>query len=114
MELELFDLALNNIGLVDVYSECKIEINYEKHSELRLIVDASKENIELLKEDVVITKATDIERGYIIKHVGFSDDNSSRLLIEAPSINVLLNDRLVLGQQSYSGNIETIMKSFVN
>ena len=114
MELEVFDLALNNIGLVDVYEECKIEINYHKHSELRVIVDASKENIELLKEDVILTKHNNLERGYIIKHVEFLDDNSSRLLIEAPSVNVILNDRLILGQQSNSGNIESVMKAFVN
>lgn len=114
MELEVFDLALNNIGLVDVYEEIKFEINYEKRSELSFIVDASVENIELLKEDVILTKANDLERGYIIKHFEFLDDNSSRLLIEAPSVNVILNDRLILGQQSHSGNIEDVMKAFVN
>lgn len=114
MELEVFDLALNNIGLVDVYEEIKFEINYEKRSELIFIVDASVENIELLKEDVILTKHNDLERGYIIKHVEFLDDNSSRLLIEALSVNVLLNDRLILGQQSHSGNVEDVMKAFVN
>lgn len=114
MELEVFDLALNNAGLVDVYTELQIEINYEKLSELRLIVDASKENIELLKEDMILTKSNDLERGYIIKHVEFLDDNSSRLLIDAPSVNVLLNDRLITGQQSHSGSIETVIKSFVD
>lgn len=114
MELLVFDLALNNVGLIDVFVECKFKINYDKHSELNLIVDASKENIELLQEDMILTKASDLDHGYIIKHFEYLDDKSSRLLIGAPSINVLLNSRLVLGQQSYSGNIENVMKAFVN
>ena len=114
MELELFDLQLNNVGLIDEYTECQIEINYDKHSELKLIVSASKENIEKLQEDIIITKATDIERGYIIKHVEFLDDKSSTLLIEASSVNKLLNDRLIIGQQAYEGNIEDVMKEFVD
>lgn len=114
MELLVFDLALNNVGLIDEFIECRIGINYDKHSELRLIVNASKENIELLQEDMIITKADNPERGYIIKHFGYLDDNSSRLLIEAPSVNKILFDRLIIGQQSNSGNIEDVMKAFVN
>lgn len=114
MELLVFDLGLNNIGLIDVFIECKIEVNYDKLSELRLIVDASKENIALLQEDMILTKDNDLQRGYIIKHVGFLDDNSSRLRIEAWSLNIMLNDRLIIGQQSFSGDIEDVMKAFVN
>lgn len=113
MELEVFDLALNNIGLIDVYKELRFEINYEKNSELHLTVDASKENIELLKEGSILTKSNDLERGYIIKHVEFLDDNSSRLYIEAYTVNTLLNDRIIDGQQSNEGNVEDVMKSFV-
>lgn len=114
MELEVFDLALNNVGLIDVYTELRFEINYEKHSELSLVVDASKENIALLKEDMILTKHNDLERGYIIKHVEFLDDKSSRLLIDVYSLSVLLNDRFIIGQQSHKGNIEDVMKAFVN
>lgn len=114
MELLVFDLELNNVGLIDVFIECKIDINYDKHSHLKLIVDASKENIELLQEDMILTKANDLQRGYIIKHFQFLDDSSSRILIEAPSINILLNDRVTLGQQTNNGNIENVMKAFVN
>lgn len=114
MELEVYDLDFNNVGMVDEYSEIKFGINYDKHSELYLTVDASKENIELLQEDRILTKYNDVERGYIIKHVGFLDDNTSRLIIEAPSLNVLLNSRVILGQQSNKGNIENVLKAFVN
>lgn len=114
MELLVFDLALNNVGLIDVFSECQIERNYDKHSHLKLIVDASKENIDLLQEDMILTKANDLERGYIIKHFEYLDKQSTILLIEAPSINVLLNDRLIDGQQTFSGNVEDVIKAFVN
>lgn len=110
----MFDLALNSVGLIDVYTECQIDINYDKLSELKLIVDASRENIELLQEDMILTKADDPQRGYIIKHFEYLDDNSSLLMIEAPSVNILLKERLVLDQQSHEGNVEDVMKAFVN
>lgn len=113
MELLVFDLALNNVGLIDEFIECKFEIHYTRHSQLTLIVDASKDNISLLQEDMIITKTKDLTKGFIIKHFEYMDDASSRILIIAPSINILLNDRIILGQQSFNGNIEDVMKSFV-
>lgn len=114
MELLVFDLALKNVGIIDEFTECRIEINYDKLSELRLIVDASKHNIDLLQEDMILTKADDPEHGYIIKHFEYLDEKSSRLLIEAPSVNKLLSYRTILGQQTNDGNIEDVMKAFVN
>ncbi|MDA6141617.1 hypothetical protein OSK03_28010, partial [Escherichia coli] len=63
--------------------------------------------------DRIITKTTDISRGYIIKTYEYLDENSKELQIIAPSLNILLNDRLIIGQQEFTGTIENVMKSFV-
>ncbi|WP_170211398.1 siphovirus ReqiPepy6 Gp37-like family protein [Robertmurraya siralis] len=114
MEFYIFDLNLERKGIVDDFIEVELNSKYDDLGKLHLIVDGTKENVELLQVDRIITKATDITKGYIIKTRDYRDNQSTELEIIAPSINKILNDRLVLGQQEYTGTIENVMKSFVN
>lgn len=113
MEFYIFDLNLNQLGILDDFIDVEINPMYDALGSMHLIVEGTKDILDLLQVDRVIAKITDINKGYIIKTREYLDENSTQLEIIAPSLNVLLNDRLVLGQQEFTGTIENVMKSFV-
>lgn len=113
MELFVFDMQLNRLGVIDDFTSLNIERHYKKMSRLTMIVEGSKENIDLLQKGRILIKSDDLQRGYLIQTREYLDDNTSQLEIIAPSVNVLLAQRIVLGQQQFAGNIETVIKSFV-
>lgn len=113
MELYVFDLAFNRLGLIDDFVELERLIKYDSLGKLDITLDASSEFLELLQIDRILTTTKDLSRGYIIKTRQSLDEHSSKLQIIAPSLNVMLNARLVLGQQEFTGSIENVMKSFV-
>lgn len=117
MELYVFDFNFNRVGIVDDYVEIEFEHNYEKHSELILTVEASSRNAALLLDDskeLILTKSTDIHRGYVINTSQFDDGDGSRIEIIATSLSVLMSRRIIERQQHYSGNVEDVIKAFVN
>ena len=113
MELFVFDMGLNRLGIIDDFETLDIARHYSKTSELSMAVSGTKENIDLLQKGRILTKSNDLQHGYIIKHREYVDENTSRLEIIAPSVNSLLAQRITLGQQEFNGNIENVMKSFV-
>lgn len=113
MELYVFDMNLNRLGIIDDFVQVNIERNYTKMSQLSMVVDGDKEIIDLLKKGRIVAKVDDVQRGYLILTRQYIDERSSQLEVIAPSLNILLNRRLVLGQQSFRGAIEDVLKSFV-
>lgn len=113
MELYVFDSQLNRLGLIDEFVQSTNETHYTKAGSLNLIVDGKKENIDILQKGNILVKTDDLLHGYLIQTREYLDEQSSQLEIIAPSINVLLNSRLVIGQQTFTGDIEDVIKSFV-
>lgn len=114
MDLNIFDFEFNLLGEISEYESLKIEQNYDKLSQLTLIIDGKKENIEKLQDGLILTTMDNPQIGYIIKLFDYVDEKGSKLEIKAPSLNYLLNDRAVEGQQRFSGNVEDVIKGFVN
>ncbi|MGE8081993.1 Gp37-like protein [Peribacillus loiseleuriae] len=54
-----------------------------------------------------------MQHGYLILTRDYRDEKSTELEIIAPSLNTIISRRLLYGQQSFKGNIENVMKSFV-
>lgn len=113
MEFYVFDLNFNQLGIIDDFIDVELIPGYASLGTLKIIIDGNKEIVDLLQVDCIITKTTDISKGFIIKTRQYLDEKSTELEVIAPSLNIILNDRLVLGQQEYSGRIENVMKSFV-
>ncbi|QOY37039.1 siphovirus ReqiPepy6 Gp37-like family protein [Anaerobacillus isosaccharinicus] len=113
MELYVFDRNLNRLGMIDDFIQLKVEPHYRKMGQLNMIVDGEKDNLDLLQKGRILAKADDLQHGYLILTRDYLDEKSSELVIIAPSINTLLSRRLLYGQQSFSGQIENVMKSFV-
>lgn len=116
IELFVFDTEFNRLGVIDAYEKIYMETHYKKHSELHLTVDGTKEYAELLLSDDIriITKSTDITRGFIVETPQYFDETSTKIEVIAYSLSYILNWRIIIGQQHYKGNIEDVVKAFVN
>ena len=116
MEFYVFDTNFNRLGIVDGYSEAEFSLKYHDHSNILLVADASEENKALLMNndaERIITKLTDTKRGYLIEVAEYEDEQQLKIIINAKSLSVFTNMRLILGQQRFSGNIENVIKNFV-
>jgi Siphovirus ReqiPepy6 Gp37-like protein len=116
VELYVFNFNFERIGMIDSYQSLEFTINYKKHSELDLVVDATPENISYFldnSDDVILTKSDDITHGYIIDSAKYSDDTKSTIDIYCKSLSYLLNRRIIENQQTYKGTIEDTLRYFV-
>ena len=116
MELFVFNFNFERIGIIDSYQLLDIVPNYKKHSELDLTVNATPENIDYFlnnSDDIILTKSTDITRGYIIDTAKYSDNTKSTIDVYCKSLGYLLNRRTIGNQQTYTGTIEDALRYFV-
>lgn len=114
--INVFDMNFNRLGVIDTYIQAKFEHNYHKHSELILTVEATDENVSfLLSEELrILTKSTDINRGFIIETAEYVDEKAEEIEVIAKSLSIMVSWRIILGQQRYTGNVENVIKSFVS
>lgn len=114
IDLYVFDLGINLLGEISEYKELEIERHYTKVSELTLRVAATKENLRLLKHDNIITTQDNAKYGYIIEHFFYTDEDETEIEIYAYSLNYLLSWREIEKQQRFVGNVEDVVKAFIN
>lgn len=117
MYLNIFDDSFNRLNVIANYTEVEITRNYYSHSPLMLYIDATQKNIELFvnqEEDRIITKSTDLKRGYIVEYADFTDESKTEIMLIAKSLSIMTSWRIIEGQQRFTGNIEDVLKGFVN
>lgn len=114
MELYVFDLELNLLGEISESKELIIERNYTKISKLVLRVASSQEMLELLQHDNILTTKTNTTYGYIIENFLYTDEAETEIEVHAYSLNWMLSWRTIERQQRYNGNLEDVVKAFVN
>lgn len=122
IELLVFDLNFSLLGEISEYKELTIERFYTKISRMTLRIAATKEIIELLKHNniLVVNDSKDKDNndrfkyGYIIQYFYYTDEDETEVEVYAYSLNFLLSLRSIPVQQFYSGNVEDVIKSFIN
>lgn len=110
-------MHFNRVGIIDTYSETKIDHYYQKHSELIVTANASPEITSLLlnnEEDRILVKSTNLSEGFYIETANYVDDSQVEIIIYAKSLSVMMSWRTVEGQQRFSGNVEDVLKGFVD
>src|SRR5699024_9653858 len=110
----VFDLELNPLDEISEYEEIIIERNYTKPSLITLNVASSEKMLELLQQDNILTTKDNVKYGYIIENFFYTDETEQEIEVHAYSLNWLLSWRVIERQQRYSGNVENVVKSFVN
>ena len=117
MDLHVFNIdTFERLGIIDVYQEQIFRTNYRAHSELEMIVDATPENIDWLvtqSDDVFLTTGVEVQRGYLIESFDYDDEQSASIKVYCKSLSIMLNWRHIERQTNYSGNVERVMRKFV-
>lgn len=115
IELWVFDMEFNRIGIIDNFEETELETYYQNHSLLSIIVEGNRDNAELLLIDAdrIIVKSNDIYRGYYIETPQYSDESNVQIELLCRSLSVMTAWRQIIGQQRYIGNVEDVIKSFI-
>lgn len=110
-------MDFNRIGLLDVFVNAEFDYKYTNHSQFDLTADATSENSELLlnnEELRILTKHNDLSRGFIIQNSRYEDEEELMITITCLSLSTMTNWRIIEGQQTFNGNVEDVIKSFVN
>lgn len=117
IELWVFDMEFNRLAIIDEYEEVELTTYYQQgHSQLNLIVEGNKEYADLFlsDEDRIIVKSNDIYRGYYVETPQYTDESSVKIELMCRSLSVMMAWRIIKGQQRYVGNLEDVIKSFIN
>lgn len=117
MYLNIFNENFMRLGIIDVYEDFDFTMNYYNHSLLVATVEASQENIShfITSDELrILTKSTDVSRGYIVEHADFKDDTKSEITLMAKSLSVMLSWRIIEGRQLFKGTITDVLNGFVN
>lgn len=114
MEFYVFDLDFALLGEISEYKEVEVERNYDNYSLITLNVLSNPEMLRLLKHRNIITSKDNTSYGYIIENFFYTDESEMVIEIHAYSLNWFLSWRTIEKQQRYSGNLEAVMKSFVD
>lgn len=118
MELDVFNIdTFERLGTIDVYQKVEFKTNYRDHNKLDLTVDATAENIDwLIKQgdDIFLTKAGDYTQGYLVESFKYTDETNTSIDVYCKSLSSMLSWRQIDGQQTFRGNVEDVLRSFVN
>lgn len=118
MELNIFHLdTFERLGIVDEFQLLEITTNYKKHSELELLVSATEENIDYFitkNDDIFLSTGIGKVRGYLIESVKYTDEKKTTLEVYCKSLSAMLGWRQIDGQQTFRGNVEEVIRNFVN
>lgn len=115
IELYVYDLHFNKLGVIDIYEQIQCITQYYDHSALIIDVEGNEKiaGLLLVDEDRIIVKSNDIHRGYYVELAEYTDETKTSIHVEARSLSVMTNWRIVDGQMRFKGNIEYVMQQFV-
>lgn len=112
--LYVYDLNFNFLGTIDNFKSLQWIRKYFEAGEFQLVVNASSQNIDLLKEDRLLIRSNYTESG-IIETITYSDDGSDEdLTISGRFLSSILDRRIVKNTVNFSGQTIDGMKALLN
>ena len=103
-ELYLLDENLKKIYIIDTYSSAIWSPRYNTLGDCELVIQASKENLNKVKECRYISREDD-EMSCEIKKIEIQTDeeNGDQIIITGTDIKDILNKRIVMNQTNFNG-----------
>ncbi|PER25441.1 siphovirus ReqiPepy6 Gp37-like family protein [Bacillus cereus] len=118
MDLYIFDKNFEFQGVIDVYRSFTFERSYFGIGKMSLILDFTHGLLELLQDEFIIVKKEDIDKpceaAIITNRTIDTIGKQVVFRIGGFSLNWLLDRRFVWRQQRYLGDIDYVLKQFVN
>lgn len=115
MEFYLLDSELNKKHLIDIYSSAIWVPRYNDIGDCELVIDATSENLNKIKECKYIARDDDdmvckIEKIEIKTDV----ENGDQLIVTGADIKKILNQRIVMKQTNFNGLVEDYIRTLIN
>lgn len=118
MEFNIFHFdTFERLGILDTFQEAERSLNYRDHSTLELTVDTTPQNIDWFitnGDDIFVTEGTGKVRGYMVETAQYLDESKTQIIVSLFSLSYLASFRDILKETVYSGNVELVMRSYVN
>ena len=126
MDIHILDDSFNLVGVIDTYTSLIWRPAYYDVGDFELYLDASTENVELLKKNYYLVRTQDIsadasgniiyKKVMIIKNHRINTDieGGDYLTVTGRELKFILNQRIVWSQTNLSGNVATAIERLVN
>ena len=113
-ELYLLDENLKKIYIIDTYSSVIWTPRYNTLGDCELVIQASKENLNKVKECKYISREDD-ELSCEIKKIEIQTDeeNGDQIIITGTDIKDILNKRIVMNQTNFNGLAEDYIRKLI-
>ena len=113
-ELYLLDENLKKIHIIDTYSSAIWSPRYNTLGDCELVIQASKENLNKVKECRYISREDD-EMSCEIKKIEIQTDeeNGDQIIITGTDIKDILNKRIVMNQTNFNGLAEDYIRKLI-
>lgn len=119
MDIYVFDKSFNLLGIIDSFESLIWDRQYYKTGSFKLHVTLPEsdneafEIINLLQKGNILMKDDSPEEAAYIEDLVLDDEDSETMVVSGFFIDNFISERLIWGQQTYSGSIEEVMKQFV-
>lgn len=114
-ELYLLDENLKRKHIIDTYSNIIWAKRYNDIGDCELVISATEENFNKIKECKYISR-TDDDMVCEIKKIDIQTDeeNGNQLIITGTDIKNILNQRIVVKQTNFNGLVEDYIRKLIN
>lgn len=111
IDVYILDKDLNLIGIMDTYKSLIWASRYKEDGDCELYVEATSENLNLLRNDYYLYRQDD-EMVCQIKKVELDTDteNGNYIIVTGKSVTNFLNQRIIWGTSSVNGNVEQYIR----
>lgn len=110
----IYDLNFNFVGTIDSFKSLMWTRKYFEAGEFKLVVSASKDNVEFLQINRILIRNNYTEAA-IIETVEYSDNgNDEDLTITGSFLSIILNRRIVKSTINFNGSCVDGMKKLIN
>ena len=126
MDIHVLDSSLNLVGVIDRYTSLIWRPSYYEVGDFELYLDASTENVDVLKKNYYLVRTQDIstdasgniiyKKVMVIKNHKINTDieGGDYLTVTGRELKFILNQRIVWTQTNLSGNVATAIERLVN
>lgn len=114
-ELYLLDKNLKKIHIIDTYSSVIWTPRYNTVGDCELVIQASYENLNKIKESKYISRDDDDMVCEIVKiAIETDEENGDQFIITGTDVKNILHQRIVTEQTNFSGLVEDYIRTLIN
>lgn len=114
VDLYVLDKNLNRVGIIDGYTSLIWVTRYDKVGDCELYIEATNENLSLLRKDYYLSRPDDDMVCRIEKiQLTTSYEEGNYLIVTGYDVKKILGQRIIWSQSNVDGNVEDYIRNLV-